>query len=100
MLYNLLALINNWDTMLAICIPCLIISALCAIFVIVVVMLQQSNSNGIGALGGQQETFYGKNKGKTLESKLKRLTYICIAIIAVLMIVYLLLQNNAIITVR
>ena len=92
MLYNLLALINNWDTMLAICIPCLIISALCAIFVIVVVTLQQSNSNGIGALGGQQETFYGKNKSKTIESKLRRLTVVCLVILTVLMIAFYLIQ--------
>ena len=95
MLYNLLALINNWDTMLAICIPCLIISALCAISVIVVVMLQQSNSNGIGALGGQQETFYGKNKGKTLESKLRKLTVVAVAVMAVFMILFCIVVFNA-----
>ena len=79
---------------------CLFGATLCALFVIVVVLVQPGNSNGISALGNNAETFFNKDKGKTLESKLKRLTYICIAIIAVLMIVYLLLQNNAIITVR
>ena len=88
-MYNLLAGWNlGWTAMSAICIPCLIIAALCALFLIVVVMLQQSNSNGIGALGGQQETFYGKNKGKTLESKLRKLTVIAISVMAVFMIVF------------
>ena len=95
MLYNLLSWGLTWPVILAICIPSLIISVLCAIFVIIVVMLQQSNSNGIGALGGQQETFYGKNKGKTLESKLRKLTVIAVAVMAVFMIVFCLVIFNA-----
>ena len=85
MFYNLL---DNWVLQEAICIPCLILAALCAIFLIIVVMLQQSNSSGISAIGGQQETFYGKNKGKTLESKLRKLTVITVTLMAVFMIVF------------
>ena len=95
MLFNLLSWGLKWEVILAICIPSLIISVLCAVFVIIVVMLQQSNSNGIGALGGQQETFYGKNKGKTLESKLRKLTVIAVAVMAVFMIVFCLVVFNA-----
>ena len=36
----------------------------------------------------KQETFYGKNKGKTLESKLRKLTVIAISVMAVFMIVF------------
>ena len=88
MLHNLLAWNMTWEWMLAICIPCLVISALCAIFIIVVIMLQQSNSNGIGSLGGQQDTFYSQNKGKTLESKLRKLTVIAVTIMSVFMVLY------------
>ncbi len=95
MLFNLLNWGLSWPVILAICIPSLIISVLCAIFVIIVVMLQQSNSNGIGALGGQQETFYGKNKGKTLESKLRKLTVIALVVMAVFMILFCLVVFNA-----
>lgn len=84
----MLNLLYSWNTMVAICIPSLIISALCAIFIIIVIMLQPSNSSGIGALGGQQDTFYSKNKGKTLESKLRKLTVIAVAVMAVFMILY------------
>ena len=73
MLENLLI---KFETASAVCIPLLIVAIICAIFVIVVVMMQSSNSNGISALGGQQETFYGKNKGKTMEHKLRRLTVV------------------------
>ena len=95
MLFNLLSWGLTWPVILAICIPSLIISVLCAIFLIIGVMLQQSNSNGIGALGGQQETFYGKNKGKTLESKLRKLTVIAVAVMAVFMILFCLVIFNA-----
>ena len=94
-MYNLLGLINNWDTMVAICVPLLIIAVVAALFLIIVVMLQQSNSSGIGALGGQQETFYGKNKGKTLESKLRKLTVIAVAVMAVCMILFCVVVFNA-----
>lgn len=94
MLYNLLAWQMSWEWMLAICIPCLVISALCAIFIIVVIMLQQSNSNGIGSLGGQQDTFYSQNKGQTLESKLRKLTVIAVAVMAVFMILFCVVVFN------
>ena len=83
MLNNLLAM--NWILMEAICIPLVVIATLLALFLIIVIMIQPSNSNGISALGGQQETFYGKNKGKTLESKLRKLTVISMIILAVFM---------------
>ena len=94
-MYNLLGLVKNWNTMVAICVPLLILAVVSALFVIIVVMLQQSNSNGIGALGGQQETFYGKNKGKTLESKLRKLTVIAVSVMAVCMIIFCVVVFNA-----
>ena len=84
----MLNLLFGWKVMRLVCIPSLIISAVCAVFIIIVIMLQQSNSNGIGALGGQQDTFYSKNKGKTLESKLRKLTVIAVSVMAVFMIIF------------
>ena len=66
----------------------LLILIVASIFVIVVVVMQPANSEGIGAISGRQETFYGKNKGKTLESKLRKLTVIAISVMAVFMIVF------------
>ena len=92
MLANLL--MDNWTLKMIICVPSIIISVLCAIFIIIVIMLQPSNSEGISALNGQQETFFAnkKNKSKTLESKLRRLTVITIAVMAVCMIVFSIAQ--------
>ena len=69
----------------------LVIMALCALFIIVVVMVQPSNSSGVSALGGSSETFFSKNKGKTRESKLKKLTAISGIVFAVLAIVFCIL---------
>ena len=90
MLANLL--MDNWTLKMIICVPSIIISVLCAIFIII--MLQPSNSEGISALNGQQETFFAnkKNKSKTLESKLRRLTVITIAVMAICMIVFCIAQ--------
>ncbi len=64
----------------------LAIMAVCALFVIFVVLFQPGNSSGISALGGQTETFLSKNKGKTFEHKMKKLTVISSIIFAVLCI--------------
>ena len=57
--------------------------AICALFLVAVIIVQPSNSSGIGAINGQSETFLSKNKGKTFESKLKRLTVISAIVLAV-----------------
>ena len=92
-LSNLLITGDAWPALyMVLSVICVVLAALCSLFIIVVVLLQQGNSNGVGALGGNTETFYGRNKSKTLEQKLKKLTVVCVAIIAVLMIAFFLLK--------
>ena len=66
----------------------LVIMVVCALFVIAVVMFQPGNSSGVGALGGQTETFLGKNKSKTFEHKMRKLTIISGVVFAILCIVF------------
>ena len=66
----------------------LVIMAVCAIFVILVVMFQPGNSSGVGALGGQTETFLGKNKSKTFEHRMRKLTIISSIVFVVLCVVF------------
>ncbi len=66
-----------------------------AVAAIILVMLTPGNSNGIDALSGSSETFYGKNKGKSTEAKLKLWTYICLGVLAVLAIVFFIVLNPA-----
>jgi preprotein translocase subunit SecG len=53
-----------------------IIYVLLAVFLVVVVILQSGKSNGLsGAIGGgSAETFLAKNKSKSLDARLAKLT--------------------------
>ena len=67
----------------------LVVMALCALFIILVVMFQPGNSSGVSALnGGTSETFYGKNKSKTFEHKMKVYTVISGIIFTILAITF------------
>ncbi len=77
-----------WNVWPVLKIVALAIMALCAIFIILVVICQPGNSSGVGALGGQTETFLGKNKSKTFEHKMKKLTVISGIVFGVLSIVF------------
>ena len=73
-----------------------VLMLLCAIAAIILVLFQPGNSQGIDALGGSSETFFGKNKGRSMESKMKKWTIIVLVILAVLASVCLVLQFETI----
>ena len=77
-----------WNVWYVIKIIALVIMTICALFIILVVMFQPGNSSGVSALGGTTETFLSKNKSKTFESKMRRLTVISSIIFTVLCIVF------------
>lgn len=87
--YNIL---DSFSLYQALSVICVALSVLCALFITIVVMMQPGNSSGISAINGTSDTFYGKNKSKTVESKLRRLTVICLIVLTVLMIGFFLLQ--------
>ncbi|MCI9404951.1 MAG: preprotein translocase subunit SecG [Clostridia bacterium] len=43
---------------------------------IVIILFQPSSSSGMGALSGQRDTFYSKDKSKSLESVMKKITIV------------------------
>ena len=56
----------------------------------VVIMVQQGKGQGLGALAGSMptaETYWGKNKGRSKEENLKRITRILAVVFFVLAIV-------------
>ena len=73
----------------------IIMMAVVALAAIILVLLQPSNSTGIDALGGSSETFFGKNKGKSIEAKMKKWTWLCLAILIVFAIAFYILQIPA-----
>ena len=55
----------------------------------IVVIMQEGKSAGLGAISGMAETYWGKNKGRSIEGKLELVT----KILAVLFIVISLVLN-------
>jgi preprotein translocase subunit SecG len=54
-----------------------IIIILLSIGISVLVLMQESKQQGLsGAISGAAETFFGKNKGRTMEAKLEKWTKI------------------------
>lgn len=55
-----------------------------AIALIIVVLMQPSKQDGLrGFIGGAQDTFFSRNKGRTSEVMLQRLTVVLAALIAI-----------------
>ncbi len=53
----------------------------------VLVLMQEGKSAGLGAISGAAETYWGKNKGRSMEGMLVKLTKICAVLFMVLAIV-------------
>ena len=70
----------------------IILMGIAALAAIILVLLQPSNSSGIDALGGSSETFFGKNKGKSIEAKMKKWTIYCLVVLIIFSIVFYILQ--------
>ena len=67
-----------------------ILMVLTALVLIVTVLMQDTESDGMGALTGGSETFFGKNKNNTLEGKLNlatKVSAIVFVVLAVLMLI-------------
>lgn len=75
-----------WYTYVVLCSVCLILIFLTALITILMVLFQKSNSEGIQGITASSETFFGKHKGNSIEAKLKKWTWVSLAVMAVLSI--------------
>ena len=66
-----------------------VLYVLICIALTIVVIMQEGKSAGLGAISGMAETYWGKNKGRSIEGKLELAT----KILAVLFIVLSLVLN-------
>ena len=87
---------GSYNLYLGLSITMIILMALAALAIVLLIMLQPSNSTGIDALGGSSETFFGKNKGKSIEAKLKTWSWIALAVLVVFAILFYILQLEGI----
>ena len=51
-----------------------IVYIIACVVLIVVVLMQEGKDQGLGAISGAAESYWGKNKGRSMEGKLVKLT--------------------------
>ncbi len=66
-----------------------IVYIIACLALVAVVLLQEGKSAGLGAISGAAETYWGKNKGRSMEGKLVKFT----TILAVVFIVFAIVLN-------
>ena len=64
-----------------------VIIVIACIILIAAVTMQEGQKQGLGAISGASETFFGKNKAKSIEGKLALITKICAVVFVVLSLV-------------
>ena len=61
---------------------------LTSVVIVIIVLMQQSRQAGLsGAIAGGSDTFFGKNKGRTIDAKLAKITKIISVVFFILALV-------------
>ena len=55
-----------------------------SIVITVIILMQEGKSAGLGAIAGAAETYWGKNKGRSMEGMLVKLTRVAVILFLVL----------------
>ena len=58
-----------------------------SIVITVIILMQEGKSAGLGAIAGAAETYWGKNKGRSMEGTLVKLTRVAVILFLVLAMV-------------
>lgn len=61
-----------------------VVFVIICIFLTVVILLQEGKSAGLGAISGAADTYWGKNKGRSMEGMLVKLTRLGVILFLVL----------------
>ena len=64
-----------------------IIFVLIAIALTVIVLLQEGKSQGLGSIAGMADTYWGRNKGRSMEGNLEKFTKFAAILFVVLAVV-------------
>lgn len=65
----------------------LIVFIIICIALVILVLMQEGKSAGLGAISGAAETYWGKNKGRSMEGALVKLTKVLGVVFMLLAIV-------------
>lgn len=58
-----------------------------SIILAILVLMQEGKSEGLGAIAGAADSYWGKNKARSMEGKLVKFTFLCGVIFFVISIV-------------
>ena len=64
-----------------------VIFVLVAIILTVIVLLQEGKSQGLGSIAGMADTYWGRNKGRSMEGNLEKFTKFAALVFVVLAVV-------------
>lgn len=70
----------------------MVLMVLLSLTMILIVMLQKGNTTNLGAIAGGADSFFGKNKSKSLDAKFKRLTIYNAMAILVTSVLFFIIQ--------
>lgn len=62
----------------------MIIFVIVSFVITVVVLMQESKSDGLGAIAGAADSYWGKNKGRSMEGALVKITKIMVVLFIVI----------------
>lgn len=72
-----------------------ILFVIVSLALVVLVLMQEGKSAGLtGSINGMADTYWGKNKGRSLEGKLVKITRILVVVFFVLAIVLNMINKN------
>ena len=58
-----------------------------SLVITVVILMQEGKTAGLGAISGAAYTYWGKNKGRSMEGILVKITRVCVILFLVLAVV-------------
>ena len=61
-----------------------VVFILVCVSLVVVVLMQEGKSAGLGSIGGAAETYWGKNKARSMEGRLVKITKVLAVLFMVL----------------
>lgn len=77
----------KYETRQAVLMAFAILMTIASIAIIIVIMMQKGTNDNVGVIAGASDTFYGKNKEKSKEGVLKKVTFVLFAFIIVCAII-------------
>ncbi|MCI5792720.1 MAG: preprotein translocase subunit SecG [Lachnospiraceae bacterium] len=64
-----------------------VIYVLIGVVISAIILMQEGNTQGLGSIGGMADSYWGKNKGRSMEGTLEKVTKFGTAIFMILALV-------------